>query len=380
MTDLRSRKAGQHKNNQLRKASLHKNNHLLLSWVVLLALAAALLYVLAPVLTPFLIAALLAYMFSPLITRLEGWRVPRVLSVLLLFVLLASTFTLFVLWLVPRAQQEISTFAGKLPGYLDTLEHRLLPWLQSRLGEQAGLFDFDVIKQQLLDHWREVGTAAGEALATLTRSGLRVAGWLVNLVLVPVVAFYLLRDWNSIVARVHGLFSPSLQPRVARLARETDEVLGAFLRGQLLVMLVLAFIYSTGLWFLGLDLALPIGLVAGLVSFVPYLGFIVGLAAASVAAFFQFQDVWMLVWVLAVFGAGQALDGMLITPTLVGERIGLHPVAVIFAVLAGGQLFGFFGVLLALPAAAVTVVWLRHLHGGLIRSVAAKPTRKPRRR
>jgi len=252
--------------------------------------------------------------------------------------------------------------------------------LQSLLGEQAGLFDFNILKQQLLDHWREVGSAAGEVLGTLSRSGMRVAGWLVNLVLVPVVAFYLLRDWNGIVARMHGLFPPALQPRVARLARETDAVLGAFLRGQLLVMLALAFIYSAGLWLIGLDLALPIGLVAGLVSFVPYLGFIVGLAAASVAAFFQFQDVWMLMWVLAVFGAGQALDGMLITPTLVGERIGLHPVAVIFAVLAGGQLFGFFGVLLALPAAAVIVVWLRHLHGGLIRGVSAKPARKARRR
>lgn len=350
-------------------------------WMILaVALAGALLYVLAPVLTPFLIAALLAYMFNPVVTRLEGWRVPRALSVLLLFVLLGGLLTLLVLWLVPRVQQEISNYAGKLPGYLDTLQYRLLPWLQSLLGEQAGLFDFNLIKQQLLDHWREVGSAAGEVLATLSRSGMRVAGWLVTLVLVPVVAFYLLRDWNAIVARVHGLFPPALQARVARLARETDAVLGAFLRGQLLVMLTLAFVYSTGLWFIGLDLALPIGLVAGLVSFVPYLGFIVGLAAASVAAFFQFQDVWMLLWVLAVFGAGQVLDGMLITPTLVGERIGLHPVAVIFAVLAGGQLFGFFGVLLALPAAAVIVVWSRHLHGGFIRSVAAKPARKTRRR
>ncbi|HWR88038.1 MAG TPA: AI-2E family transporter [Acidiferrobacterales bacterium] len=350
-------------------------------WMMLaLALAGALLYVLAPVLTPFLIAALLAYMFNPLVTHLEGWRVPRTLSVLLLFVLLGGLLTLLLLWLVPRAQLEISTFAGKLPGYLDTLQHTLLPWLQSLLGEQAGLFDFNILKQQFLDHWREVGSAAGEVLGTLSRSGMRVAGWLVNLVLVPVVAFYLLRDWNGIVARVYGLFPLLLQPQVARLARETDEVLGAFLRGQLLVMLMLAFIYSAGLWLIGLDLALTIGLVAGLVSFVPYLGFIVGLAAASVAAFFQFQDVWMLVWVLAVFGAGQALDGMLITPTLVGERIGLHPVAVIFAVLAGGQLFGFFGVLLALPAAAVMVVWLRHLHGGLLRSVAAKPAHKTRRR
>jgi len=350
-------------------------------WMMLaLALTGALLVVLAPVLTPFLIAALLAYMFSPLITRLEGWRVPRTLSVLLLFVLLGGLLALLMLWLVPRVQQGISVFAGKLPGYLDALQYRLLPWLQSLFGEQTEQLDFNVIKQQLLDHWREVGSTAGEALTTLTRSGMRVAGWLANLVLVPVVAFYLLRDWSGIVKRVHRLFPKSLQPRVAQVARESDEVLGAFLRGQLLVMLALAFIYSTGLWILGLDLALPIGLVAGFVSFVPYLGFIVGLLSASVAAFFQFQDVGMLVWVVAVFGFGQVLEGTLITPKLVGDRIGLHPVAVIFAVLAGGQLFGFFGVLLALPAAAVMVVWLRHVHDGFIRSAAVKPARKTRRR
>ena len=351
-----------------------------LGTVLLIALAGVLLYMLAPVLTPFLIAALLAYMFNPWVTRLQAWHVPRTVSVLLLFIVLGGLLTLLVLWLTPKLYYQVQLFATKLPGYLDALQDRVLPKLQTLLGAQAAWLDFAVLKQQLLDHWREIGTAAGEVLGTLTRSGMRVAGWLVSLVLVPVVAFYLLRDWNLIVVRVHGLFSPRLQPRVALLARETDEVLGAFLRGQLLVMTALALLYSTGLWLLGLDLALPIGLAAGLVSFVPYLGFIVGLAAASVAAFFQFQDAWMLVWVFAVFGAGQALDAMLITPTLVGERIGLHPVAVIFAVLAGGQLFGFFGVLLALPAAAVILVWLRHLHGGLIGKSSAPTVRKTRRR
>ena len=344
-----------------------------------LALAGFLVYLLAPVLTPFLIAALLAYMFNPLVTRLQAWRVPRTVSVLLLFVILAGLLTLLVLWLTPKLYYQVQLFATRLPGYLDALQDRVLPKLQALLGAEEALLDFAALKQQLLDHWREIGKAAGDVLATLSRSGMRVAGWLVNLVLVPVVAFYLLRDWNQIVARVHGLFSPGLQPRMALLARETDEVLGAFLRGQLSVMLALAILYSTGLWFLDLDLALPIGLVAGFVSFVPYLGFIVGLTAASIAAFFQFQDLWMLAWVAAVFGAVQVLEGMWITPMLVGDRIGLHPVAVIFAVLAGGQLFGFFGVLLALPAAAVILVWLRYLHGGLIRA-SAPATRKTRRR
>jgi predicted PurR-regulated permease PerM len=346
--------------------------------VLLLVLGGALLYLLVPVLTPFLIAALLAYLFSPLVTRLESVRVPRTLSVLLLFVLLGVLFVLLGLWLVPRVQLQLGAFAAKLPGYLDTLQQRLLPGLQALLGAQAGLLDFEVLKQQLLAHWQEVGQATGELLATLTRSGMRVAGWLVNLVLIPVVTFYLLRDWNRLVARVHALFPEALRPRVVHLARETDAVLGAFLHGQLLVMLALGTIYSAGLWLVGLDLALPIGLTAGLVSFVPYLGFIVGLAAAGLAAFFQFSDPWMLAWVAAVFGVGQALDGMLITPTLVGERIGLHPVAVIFAVLAGGQLFGFFGVLLALPTAAVIVVWLRHLHDGLLQPRPA--ARRQRRR
>jgi len=327
-----------------------------------LLLAGTLFYLLAPVLTPFLLSAILAYMFNPLVTRLEAWRVQRSLGVLLLFVFLAGMLTLLTLWLVPRAQAQIVTFTRDFPGYLDSLQQRLLPMLQSLISQDIQLPDLAGLRQPLMDHWRELGTAAGDVFATLTQSGKRVAALIVNLLLVPVVLFYLLRDWNRIVRRIGELFPRSLRPRVDKLAHETDEVLGAFLRGQLLVMVSLAIIYSTGLWLMGLDLALPIGLTAGLVSFVPYLGFIVGLIAASLAALFQFQDAWMLVWVLAVFGVGQLLDGTLLTPNLVGDRIGLHPVAVIFAVLAGGQLFGFFGVLLALPSAAVIVVWLRHLH------------------
>ncbi len=345
-------------------------------WLLLsIALAGALLYLLAPVLTPFLIAALLAYIFNPPVTRLETWRVPRTASVLLLFLLLGGALTLTGVWIIPRVQQQLASFAGQLPGYLDGLQAWLKPWAETVFGAQAALLDFSAIKEQLLAHWQELGGAAGDVLTALTRSGMRMAGWLVNLVLVPVVAFYLLRDWNRIVARVPSLFPAKARSRLKTLARESDDVLGAFLRGQLSVMLALAIVYTGGLWVIGLDLALPIGLVAGLVSFVPYLGFIVGLLSAGVAALFQFQDTWMLVGVLLVFGSGQVLDAVFFTPNFVGGRIGLHPVAVIFAILAGGQLFGFFGVLLALPAAAVIVVWARHLHRGF----ATRAPRRPRR-
>jgi predicted PurR-regulated permease PerM len=183
-----------------------------------------------------------------------------------------------------------------------------------------------------------------------------------NLVLIPVITFYLLRDWDELVIKVHDLFPRRMASIVGKLAAEADTVLGAFLRGQFYVMLALGLIYSIGLLLIGLDLALPIGMIAGLISFVPYMGAVVGIGMACIAAMLQFQDVMYLVSVLIVFAIGHSLESMLLTPWLVGNKIGLHPVAVIFAVLAGGQLFGFLGVLLALPVASVIMVLLRHIH------------------
>jgi predicted PurR-regulated permease PerM len=186
--------------------------------------------------------------------------------------------------------------------------------------------------------------------------------WLANMLLVPVVTFYMLRDWDILVERIRELIPRRYERTIARLASASDEVLSAFLRGQLTVMLALGTIYTVGLWIVGLELALLIGMIAGLVSFVPYLGFIVGILAAGVAAVMQFQEVLPLLYVAIVFMVGQSIEGMLLTPLLVGEKIGMHPVAVIFAVLAGAQLFGFFGILLALPVAAVVMVLLRYTH------------------
>jgi predicted PurR-regulated permease PerM len=182
-----------------------------------------------------------------------------------------------------------------------------------------------------------------------------------------------MRDWDLLIRRLHDLLPRRYEATTARLARECDAVLAQFMRGQLLVMLALAAISTTGLLIVGLNLAFLIGRLAGLVSFVPYLGFIVGILAAGIAAAVQFHDAAHLIYVAIVFGVGQALEGMVLSPWLVGDRIGLHPVAVIFAVMAGGQLFGFLGVLLALPAAAVMVVLLRHAHGRYLESTVYSP-------
>ncbi len=343
--------------------------------VALLVLSGWLLYLLAPVLTPFLIAAVLAYMFNPLVSRLERWRLPRVLAVIAVFVLVLSLLIGLVAILVPMIERQVSGFVARLPGYLDWAQTKLLPLLKEWQVLIPAL-DPDHLKQALLDHWQEIGRWVSDAVADLTRSGLGLFGWLVSLVLVPIVMFYLMLDWERIVQNVRELFPPALRGRVAQLARETDEVLGSFLRGQLSVMAALATLYSLGLWLVGLHLALPIGLAAGLVSFVPYLGFITGVVTAGIAAWLQFQEPMMVLWVVAVFLTGQVLDALFLTPRLVGGRIGIHPVMVIFAIMAGGSLFGFFGVLLALPVAAVLKVWLRQVHGYYMK--APRPARRRR--
>ncbi|MBN4079471.1 AI-2E family transporter [Beggiatoa alba] len=321
-----------------------------------------LLYLLAPILMPFLVAALLAYLGDPLVDRMQAKGLPRTLAVVVIFVLLLFVLAGLVLLLVPALQQQLVSLATAVPDYIDWAQQHIVPWLSRNFGLDAELLDWSTLKSAAQENWLTFGGAAGGIMSWLSSSSMALLAAFASLVLIPVVTFYLLRDWDHLVAHVRALLPRKWEVTVMQLAVESDTVLGAFLRGQLLVMLVLATVYSLGLWWVGLELALIIGVVAGLVSFVPYLGFIIGIALASVAAFMQFHEAYYLLLVAGVFGVGQALEGMLLTPMLVGDKIGLHPVAVIFAVMAGGQLFGFVGVMLALPAAAVIMVLLRYVH------------------
>ncbi len=236
-----------------------------------------------------------------------------------------------------------------------------IPWVQHQLDLPQQELPILGVKQKLAENWQSVGKLVASSGAYLTGSGINFLVALGNLVLVPVVAFYLLRDWDRLMPKALNLLPVSWQAGVAELFDECDEVIGAFLRGQFLVMLALGCMYSAGLWIVGLDLAILIGAVAGLASIVPYLGVFVGVLCAAVAAMVQFQEWSVLFWVGLVFAIGQMIEGYVLTPNLVGDRIGLHPVAVIFAILAGGQLAGFVGILVALPVAAVILVFLRHV-------------------
>lgn len=320
-----------------------------------------LIWLLGPVLMPFAIAAMFAYLGDPLADRLERWGLNRMWAATIVFVVLMVAVVGVLLLLIPLIAHQIENLITNLPRYGDWAQHTAWPWVQARLHLDPHLFDTDRLVEMFKKHIGSISGVAGVVLGKVSSSGLGVVLWLTNLVLIPVVSFYLLRDWDRMVGKIDGMLPRSIQPTVAHLARESDKILGAFVRGQLLVMLALGTFYGVGLGLVGLSVGLLIGLVAGLLSFVPYLGFIIGFVAAIVAALVQYGDWTHVLLVCGVFMVGQLLEGYVLVPKLVGDKIGLHPVAVIFAVLAGGYLFGFLGVLLALPAASVIMVLLRYL-------------------
>jgi predicted PurR-regulated permease PerM len=345
------------------------------AWLLIALLAVLALRSLGPVLTPFVVAAVLAYALAPLVDRLvasgRGYM-PRVIAVVIVELLLILAFTGLVLLIVPVIAKEIPLMREQLPLVFDKLNTSFSPWLR-----QWGIYvslDLGSLKALMLGYLNaNYADALGSLLPSLRLGGsvaLTVVGYTV---LIPVALFYLLLDWKPFVLRLLELVPPWARPGVDSFTSEADQVLGQYLRGQLLVMLTMAVFYSTGLALFGLDLAVPIGFFTGLAMFVPYVGFGIGLILAVLAGLLQFASIKALVMVAAVYGTGQVIEGFYLTPRLVGERIGLHPLAVIFALLAFGQLFGFVGVLVALPASAVLLVAIRRLRAGYMGSKLYQP-------
>lgn len=344
-------------------------------WLGLLALLLAgwLLWLLGPILMPFAAGALLAYLGNPLVGRLMRLGLSRIWAVSLSFFSLVLAIVVALVLVLPLLWQQIVYLEQRLPRVLRWFNREAIPWIEQHLHLRIDRLDMDLITEWLSSYWVEAGSAAGTVLAQVARSGMDFVALAGMLALVPVVTFYLLLDWDELLARIRNLIPRPLLPRVTLMAGECDEVLAAFLRGQLLVMLALGVVYWLGLQLIGLKLALMIGLLAGLASIIPYFGFAVGILAGSVAALVQFGSFHAVLMVWGVFAVGQAIEGWLLQPYLIGDKIGLHPVAVIFAIMAGGQLFGFVGMLLALPAAAVIMVLLRHAHERYQQSTLYQP-------
>lgn len=327
------------------------------NWLIAAALTGWLLYLLAPVLTPFVAAGLLAYIGDPFADRLQRLRLPRTIAVITVFLLTFLLLGLLILLVVPLIQTQVSALMQALPGIIVKAEGTWLPWAREFLGIDPGS---DIGLGAFLSRYSDMaGSWGAKVLLSLTKSGGALVAALLSLFLIPILTFYLLRDWDSIMKRLGALVPSAQRETIFKLARDTDDALGAFLRGQILVMIALSIIYSVGLTLVGLQFAIAIGVVAGLVSFVPYLGFVFGIGLAALTVAMEPSPLWMLAGVVATFTIAQMIEGSFLTPKLVGDRIGLHPVIVIFSIVAGGQLFGFFGILLALPAAAILSVLVR---------------------
>ncbi len=330
------------------------------TWLALGAAATALLWLLSPVLSPFLISAMLAYALCPSVNALVARGLPRALAVMLVVSGSIIVLLALLLLIVPVLSKELPLVQEQVPLLAERLNRNLSPWL-AKWGFKISL-DTGSIKAFALKYLNSnLEDWAAAALNSARIGGSIAMALLGNAVLVPVVLFYLLLDWHRLVGHVDTMVPPRMRPAYADFMNECDQMLGQYLRGQLLVMLALAVYYSIGLALFRFELALPVGVITGLLVFIPYVGFGIGLFLALLAGVLQFSGWYGLGAVAVVYGFGQLLESFILTPRLVGERIGLNPLMVIFALLAFGHLFGFVGVLIALPVSAVGVVAVRRL-------------------
>ena len=341
-------------------------------WIVGAALVVVLaLHWLGSVLTPFLIGAILAYLGTPAVNRAEKRGVPRSVSTLLVILFIGVLLAALFLVLIPLVQSEVSSVTRRVPDLFAQFTDRVAPFLEEKFGITLAL-DFESIRAFISDNAKEARDLSLRLLSGVKAGGAIVLSVLVYLALIPVVMFYLLRDWNVILDRVDDLLPRRWGPKVRTVAREVDGVLAEFLHGQLLVMVALAAYYAVALSVVRLDHAIAIGILTGLLVFIPYVGFGLGFLLGMTAAILEWHGWPGFFAVLAVYGIGQLLESYVLVPFLVGDRIGLHPLAVIFALLAFGELFGFAGVLMALPVSAMLLVGLRHLRRAYVDSPVYK--------
>ena len=328
-----------------------------------IALILWVLYLLKPVVLPFIAAFLVAYLFSPLVDKLHKIGLPRWLSISIVFVGIGVVLTLAMWYLVPLVWQQLMYARDSIPAGIHWLNYTFLPWVSQTFSVDPMEIDTQQMSTVVMEYIQTNYSADSiqAMLLKVAQSGLNFIQIGGTVVLIPIIAFYFLLDWDRMLDNMRRLIPRPYEKSTLHIVGECHSVLGAFVKGQFLVMFLLGTVYAVGLQIIGLEIGLIIGMVAGLASIIPYLGFAVGMIAAVIATLFQFGIDWMqLVLVGVVFMIGQAIEGYVLQPFLLGDKIGLSPVAVVFAVLAGAQLAGFLGMLIALPVAAIIVVLLRH--------------------
>ncbi|MFZ6676671.1 AI-2E family transporter [Undibacterium sp. Tian12W] len=341
-------------------------------WLAVAIGLLSLLSLLGPVLMPFIVAGILAYVLTPWVDKLCALRIkrfglPRSVAATLIIVILIASVLAMLLIMIPILQKELPQLQDQIPRFFNKLDEMLSPLL-NEFGIKVRL-DSNGIKSLLTEQISTSGEAIGKAVLNSVRvGGTAVLGMVANLLLIPIVLFYLLMDWHSLIKRLSHFIPRRFVNNVAHAVEEVDDILAQYLRGQILVMIVLAVYYSVALSIARFDLALPVGIITGFLVFIPYLGFGLGLVLAVIGAILQFDGFSGLMSVAIIYGIGQVVESFYLTPRLVGERIGLHPLTVIFALMAFGELFGFIGILIALPASAVISVAVKHIRTSYLNS------------
>lgn len=336
-----------------------------------LALLLWVLYLLKPIVIPFVGAFFIAYLFSPLVDVLVKIKLPRWLAISIVFIGIGVTLTMVLWFLVPLIWKQLMYARDSIPAGIHWVNATFLPWVSHTFNVVPMEIDTEQISKALMDYIQTNYSADSiQAMALrVAQSGLNFIQIGGVVVLIPIISFYFLLDWERMLQSLRRLIPRPYEASTLNIVRECHSVLGAFVKGQFLVMLLLGIVYAVGLQLIGLEIGLIIGMIAGLASIIPYLGFGVGIIAAVIATLFQFGLDWtQLLLVGVVFMIGQMVEGYILQPFLLGDKIGLSPVAVVFAVLAGAQLGGFLGMLIALPVAAVIVVLLKHARDNYERS------------
>ncbi len=329
---------------------------LMIGFILLLGI----IYLLRPVLLPFLISFVLAYLADPITDRLERLFKYRTLAVTCVFITLIFCIALLMAFLIPVLTEQINSAVSRFPNLVVWINQNIGPYFDSVGFEANSIMSFDTFSRSLLDNWSGIASSFQSVFLKIANSSFQFIGTVLYLLLVPVVTFYLLRDWDKMLNNIRGIIPPRIKPTFFLLTKKIDIVLSEFFRGQLAVMFCLILIYSLGLFLVGLELWFLSASLAGLFSFIPYVGIIIGILFSLIAAIIQMAEPSIYLGIILIFLIGQLIESVFLSPLLVGDRVGLHPVLVIFAVMAGGELFGFFGVLAAIPFAAIGLVLIRH--------------------
>jgi predicted PurR-regulated permease PerM len=338
-------------------------------WLAAFFVTALLLYLLRGILLPFVAGIAVAYFLDPAADRLEAWRVPRGLAAAIVLVVFFLLVVVAALLTVPVLEAQIFGLAQHLPGYVAHLRDNVLPSVVELLASLGVDYQVDDVRSAVSSVAADAVGFAGRLLKGVWEGGLALVNILSLLFITPIVAFYLLRDWDRMTAKLDAWLPRQHGPTIRRLIAEIDEVMAGFVRGQGAVCLILGTFYALALSLAGLDFGLIIGIIAGLVSFIPFVGAVVGLVLSLTQALMQFwPDLVQIGIIAAIFVAGQMLEGNILTPRLLGDRVGLHPVWVMFGLLAGATLFGFVGVFIAVPVTAAIGVLMRFFHRRYLRS------------